>query len=76
MKSKNFKIVTHGDADQSRRREQLVKLLENWPVPNNEKLLNLGTFLVPQTLSRILFMDFLYRQILDVQGTVFDFGTR
>ena len=38
--------------------------------------LNLGLFLTPQALSRILFMDFLYRQILDVQGVVIELGCR
>lgn len=75
-KSPKFNIITYGDANQSQRRKQLVELLENWQIPDDEKLLNLGTFLIPQTLSRILFMDFLYKQILDVQGVIFDFGTR
>ena len=38
--------------------------------------LNLGLFLTPQALSRILFMDFLYRQILDIQGVVIELGCR
>lgn len=54
----------------------MVKLFKECPIPDNEILLNMGLFLVPQTLSRILFMDFLYRQILEIQGVIFDFGTR
>jgi hypothetical protein len=73
---KDFGVITHGDKNQEERRKQLVRLLKNCPIPENEILLNMGLFLVPQTLSRILFMDFLYRQILEIQGVVFDFGTR
>jgi hypothetical protein len=39
-------------------------------------MLNVGLFLTPQTLSRVLYMDFLYRQILDVQGVIMEFGCR
>ena len=76
MSVESFDIVTHGDKGQSQRREEMVSLLKNCPIPDKELLLNAGLFLVPQTLSRILFMDFLYRKILDVQGVVFDFGAR
>ena len=36
--------------------------LRSSPIPEDEQLLNLGLFLTPQALSRLLFMDFLYRQ--------------
>jgi hypothetical protein len=39
-------------------------------------LSNLGLFLESKNLARILFMDFLFRQIVDVQGVVMEFGTR
>lgn len=70
------KIVTYGDAAQAERRQRLIELLRCCPIPDSEILLNMGLFLVPQTLSRVLFMDFLYRQILEVQGVILDFGTR
>ena len=76
MNAKKFSIVTHGDSGQSERRNDMLKLFKECPIPENEMLLNMGLFLVPQTLSRILFLDFLYRQILPVQGVVFDLGTR
>ncbi|TAN64004.1 crotonobetainyl-CoA--carnitine CoA-transferase [bacterium] len=76
MAVKKFGVVTHGDKTQGQRREEMVKLMKECPIPEDELLLNLGLHLVPQTLSRILFMDFLYRQILPVQGVIFDLGTR
>ncbi len=76
MRDKDFNIITHGDEAQRQKRKELVELLKSCPIPDNEILLNMGLFLIPQTLSRILFMDFLYRQILTVQGIVIDFGSR
>jgi len=50
--------------------------MRSCPIPDEEVLPNLGLFLTPQTLSRILFMDFLYQKILEVQGVVMEFGCR
>jgi len=76
MTNAQYNLVTFGATSQEARREQLVDMLKNCPLPQQELLLNLGLFLVPQTLSRILFIDFLYRKVLEVQGVVMDFGTR
>jgi hypothetical protein len=69
-------ILTFGDVEEKDRRGQLFDLFKNCPIPADEIFLNLGLFLTPQTLSRILFIDFLYRQILEVQGIVIEFGCR
>ena len=69
-------ILTFGEDGEIARRREFVSLLKEGPIPDEELLLNLGLFLTPQTLSRILFMDFLYRQILTVQGIVVEFGCR
>jgi len=76
MSADEYNLVTHGGAGQGERRVRLAEMLRNSPISDDELLLNTGLYLVPQTLSRILFMDFLYRQILDVQGVVFDLGSR
>ena len=57
-------------------RKKLYELFLKNPIPEDQVLSNLGLFLNSKDLSRILFMDFLFRQIRDVQGVVFDFGTR
>jgi len=74
--SQDLSIVTFGDEEQPARRQKLVDLLRACPIPDNELAMNLGLFLTPQSLSRILFMDFLYRQVIDVQGVVMEFGCR
>jgi|TARA_B100002003_G_scaffold136009_1_gene125776 hypothetical protein len=72
----SFDIVTFGEEGEKERRNDFLNLMRNCPIPDDEILLNTGLFLTPQTLSRVLFMDFLYRQILEVQGIVVDFGCR
>jgi len=74
--TQDISIVTFGDEAQPARRQKLVDLLRACPIPDNELAMNLGLFLTPQSLSRILFMDFLYRQVIDVQGVVMEFGCR
>jgi len=69
-------ILTFGGPAEQSRRRKFVELLRKCPIPDDELLLNLGLFLTPQTLSRVLFMDFLYRQILPVQGVIIEFGCR
>ena len=76
MKTQAPKIMTFGAADEADRRTQFAQLLRNSPIPDQELMLNVGLYLTPQTLSRVLFMDFLYRQILDTQGIVVEFGCR
>jgi len=69
-------IPCYSDNSEIDARKELLKLFEECPVANDQKLENLGLFLNSKNLSRILFMDHLYRKIVDVQGQIFEFGTR
>ncbi|PIS09350.1 crotonobetainyl-CoA--carnitine CoA-transferase [Candidatus Beckwithbacteria bacterium CG10_big_fil_rev_8_21_14_0_10_34_10] len=51
-------------------------LFKECPIPDNELLLNLGLFIKRQDLSRLLYLDYLYRKIINVHGIVMEFGTR
>lgn len=57
-------------------RERFLEHFKRCRIPDNELLSNLGLFLSSKNLSRILFMHYLYTQIIDVQGIVIEFGTR
>ena len=46
------------------------------PMPENQLLAHLPLYLTRASLSHILFMSDLYRQVLDVHGDVLEFGTR
>jgi hypothetical protein len=70
------KIKTYESELEKGTRSEFVRHFRRCPIPDNQVLSNLGLFLSSKSLSRILFMDHLYRQIIDVQGSVFEFGTR
>ncbi|MDD4984421.1 MAG: hypothetical protein PHQ43_01330 [Dehalococcoidales bacterium] len=57
-------------------RSDFVKTFRECPIPDEEVMQNLGLFLNSKNLSRILYLDYLYRQILDLQGIIMDLGTR
>jgi hypothetical protein len=57
-------------------RNGLVNLLKNNPIPEDQLLANIQLFIDSKNLSRILFMNELYKMAIDVQGVIFDFGTR
>jgi hypothetical protein len=57
-------------------RNSFLKYFRNCPIPDGDLLQNLGLFLNSKNLSRILFMNHIYQQIVEVQGVVLEFGTR
>jgi len=73
---KKTDIPCYSDNTELRARSDLLQLFHECPVADEQRLENLGLFLSSKNLSRILFMDFLYRKTVDVQGQVFEFGTR
>jgi len=69
-------IDTYESSSEKSVRGEHYRLLKNCPIPEEQVLSNLGLFLNSKNLSRILFMNHLYRQIVEVQGVVLEFGTR
>lgn len=69
-------IKTFFSNSEAKHRMDLLELFRRCPIPGEQIFNNLGLFLNSKDLARILFMDFIYRQIIDVQGVVMDFGTR
>ena len=57
-------------------RDKIQQLFKSAPLPKDELLDQLGLFIRRQRLSRVLFMNELYQQIVDVHGVVMEFGVR
>jgi hypothetical protein len=57
-------------------RRSLVDLFRSAPIPADELLSNVPLFLKRQDLTRILFLDELYRKIVGVHGVIMEFGVR
>jgi hypothetical protein len=72
----NIKILTYASEREQTNRNNFYNLFTHCPIPEREKLANLGLFLNRQTLSRMLFMNELYQKILPIHGSIFEFGTR
>jgi hypothetical protein len=74
--SKEFLVETQSSEYEQNLGLMLNDLLNNNPIPENERLGNLSLFLNRQLLSRIIFLDKMYKQILNVQGVIMEFGVR
>lgn len=63
-------------SEETSRKGHLVERLRQSPIPDTELLDNLGLYLTRQTLSRLNFIQMLYRQIVPVHGVIMEFGVR
>ena len=59
-----------------KRRAEFFELFAGRVLPDSEVLSNLGLFINRQSLSRMIFMHDMYKQILNVNGIVIEFGVR
>lgn len=57
-------------------RNKLIELFENRPIPKEQILENLEVFIRPQRYYEILTMFQLYEKIVEVPGTIMEFGVR
>lgn len=71
-----IKVIGNSNKLEKNNRENFYNNFKQCPIPSEEILSNLGLFLNRQTLSRILFMNELYKKIIDVHGIVIEFGVR
>ncbi|MHB8164932.1 MAG: hypothetical protein ACYDDV_11450 [Methanoregula sp.] len=76
MAQEKQEIKSYASSNESKHRSDMISHLHSCPIPDDQVLSNIGLFIESKNLSRILFMDFLYRQIIDVPGVVMEFGTR
>lgn len=57
-------------------RSAFYSLYKNSPIPENEQLSQLGLYMNRMLLSRILFMNDLYKKIINIHGVIMEFGVR
>jgi len=76
MSNSKYGNVTYEHNDEKMARHEFLHLFKNCPIPDDEMLSNLGLFLNSKNLARILFMQHLYTQIVDMPGIIIEFGTR
>jgi len=76
MNNDKYAIKTYLSNTEITTRLDFADHFKNSPIPSDQILSNLGLFLNSKSLSRLLFMDHLYKQIVNVMGVVMEFGTR
>jgi hypothetical protein len=74
--SQKIGLSTGSSAQELDSHRNFVKLFKESPLPDDELMYNLGLYIRRQSLSRILFMQEIYRKILEVPGVVMEFGVR
>jgi len=76
MEKSKFGNISYDNDQEKSAREEFLELFKNCPLPDDEILSNLGLFLNSKNLARILFVNHLYTQIIDIPGIIIEFGTR
>lgn len=66
--------IIKGNKNDAVVRKCFNQYLEFSPLPDKERLNNLGLFIRRQSMSRIIFMYELYKKIVPIHGNVFEFG--
>lgn len=69
-------VMSNARKEELDRRKDVAGQLRNSTIPDMELLDNLGLFLRRPALSRILYIDELYRKMVDVHGVIMEFGVR
>lgn len=72
----NFGNITYDNDQEKIIRRQFIEHFRQCPIPDDEILSNLALFINSKNLSRILFMNHIYLQIIDIPGSIIEFGIR
>ena len=76
LNSAHLGTKSSGSPDYLSDRNKISNELRRSPIPDNELTANLGLYIERMHLSRILLMNNLYKQILNVPGNIVEFGVR
>lgn len=68
------KLQSRASTGQRSAREQLLDLYTSTPIPPEQLLVNLGLYMRSSVLAKLLYVDELYQQILELPGVVMEFG--
>lgn len=71
-----IKVKTIASVTETKNRDDFLKLYQNCPIPDNERLSNSGLFVKRQDLTKQLFLNDLYSKVAKVHGVIMEFGVR
>lgn len=73
---KEYHFTKRSSYIELKNRQKLLDLYLKSPVPDKEKLENLGLYLTTKNFSRMLFFNEIYKEILNIEGVIMEFGIR
>jgi hypothetical protein len=76
MKTKKHKAIVLSSDQEKEAFDGFTRAFHAMPIPDEEKLANLGLFLTSKNLARILFFYEMYKKIIESHGVVMEFGVR
>lgn len=76
MDQDKYAIKTYMSDPERKTGNELSEAFKSSPIPADQLLSNMGLYLNSKSLSRLLFMDHIYKQVVDVMGVVMEFGMR
>ena len=68
-------VVSYSPSDSIQARKEIFHLMNNYQASDDEKERSLGLFLRGSLLARILAITDIYKQIVNLPGSIFDIGT-
>lgn len=74
MASAPYQLPVVGGENQQTAKKQLLQYALNPPKTNDELLSNLALYMRSVMLAKVLYLDELYRQIIDKPGVIMEFG--
>lgn len=71
----DYKEETKSSDAALKQREELYRLFRERPLPDDQLLTCLGLYMRSSALAKVLFINELYEQILNIPGVIMEFGT-
>jgi hypothetical protein len=71
-----IKVLSGANSKEIDLRKSFVETYKNSPIEQNEILQNIGLYTTRMNLSRLLFIDSIYKKIINVHGVIMEFGVR
>lgn len=72
----DLKTTEYASSKETELRENLLSLFNQSPIPQNELMANLALYIKRQSMSRIIFINDLYKKIINTHGVIIEFGVR
>lgn len=67
-------LQTRASEVQHEARKQLIELFETTPLPPDQLLVNLALYMRSPVVAKLLYVDELYRKIVNIPGVIMEFG--